>query len=41
MEKIEQKKKTSAPALPLSDASWIMLKEVTPSRPTPQSSPSR
>ena len=35
------RKKTSAAALPLSDASWIMLKEVMPSGKTPHNSPSR
>jgi hypothetical protein len=40
MQKIERKK-TSAAAFPLSDANWIMLKEVTPSGRTPHNSPSR
>jgi hypothetical protein len=35
------RKKTRPAALPASDASWIMLKEVMPSGPTPHSSPSR
>jgi anti-sigma factor ChrR (cupin superfamily) len=34
-------KKTSALALPASDAVWIRLNEVVPSERTPQSSPSR
>jgi acyl-coenzyme A synthetase/AMP-(fatty) acid ligase len=32
---------TSPAALPVSEAAWIMLKAVTPSGPTPHSSPSR
>ena len=35
------RKNTSAAALPRSDASWTMLKEVMPSAPTPHNSPSR
>jgi hypothetical protein len=39
--KRSNRKKTSAVALPLSDAAWIMLNEVMPSWCTPHSSPSR
>ena len=35
------RKNTSPTALPLSEAAWIMLKEVMPSGRTPRSSPSR
>jgi hypothetical protein len=34
-------KYTSPAALPVSDAAWIMLKDVMPSGKTPHSSPSR
>jgi|SRR5580700_6873652 hypothetical protein len=40
VQKIEQEEDEGA-ALPLSDANWIMLNEVTPSGRTPQNSPSR
>jgi hypothetical protein len=36
-----KRKKTSAAALPLSDAAWIILNEVMSSGRTPHSSPSR
>jgi hypothetical protein len=35
-----KKKNTSPVALPASDAAWIMLKEVMPSRKMPHNSPS-
>ena len=36
-----EKKESSASALPVSDAAWIMLNEVVPSGRTPHSSPSK